>query len=182
MRKFVPVLLTLLAVSASAQTLDKPTRVSFFLSNFALGWSEGGGSFLDSGVGIALERRFSRRWSAELAVSREEHDVQPSFFNPAVYELRTYPVDAVVRYSFLDVHTQWRPYVGAGVRYVGAPDEPPGILIEYDNQVSPEIVAGVEFNGGESWSLHAGARQLVREHEPDFDDWFKISIGVGWRF
>lgn len=181
MRKFVLVLLALLAVSASAQTLDKPTRVSLFVSNFAFGFSEGGGSFLDSGVGLALERRFSRRLSAELAVSTEEHEVQPyGFFNPTRFELRTYPVDAVVRYSFLDVHTQWRPYVGAGARYVGAPDEPPGI--EYDSQLSPEVVAGVEYNGGQSWSLHAGARQLIRDQAPDFDDWFKVSVGVGWRF
>jgi outer membrane protein W len=180
MRKFVLVLLTLLAVSASAQTLDKPTRVSLFVSNFALGFSESNGSFLDGGVGVALERRFSRRWSAELAVATEKHETQPYLFNPASFELRTYPIDAVVRYSFLDVQTRWRPYVGAGARYVAPPDEPPGV--QYDPQFSPEFVAGVEFNGGESWSLHAGARQLIRDQTPTFDDWFKLSVGVGWRF
>jgi outer membrane protein W len=182
MRKIVLVLLAvLLTVSASAQTLDKPTRVSFFVSNLGFGWSEGNGSSFDAGVGVALERRFSPRWSAELALAREEHETQPyGFFNPATFELRTYPIDAVVRYSFLDVNTPWRPYVGAGARYVAAPDEPPNI--EYENQLTPEVTAGVEFNGGASWSLYAGARQLIHDQTPVFDDSFKIAIGFGWRF
>ncbi|HEV7240984.1 MAG TPA: OmpW family outer membrane protein [Thermoanaerobaculia bacterium] len=182
MRKSVLVLLALLlAVSASAQTLDKPTRISFFISNLAFGWSEGNGSAIDAGVGVALERRFSRAWSAELAVATETHETQPyGFFNPARFDLRTYPIDAVVRYSFLDVHTQWRPYVGAGARYVTAPDEPPNI--EYDNQLTPQIAAGVEFNGSESWSLQFGAKQLIHEQSSVFDESFKLSIGVGWRF
>ena len=180
MRKIVLVLPLLLAVSASAQTLDKPTRLSFFVSNLALGWSEGNGSTFDAGLGVAIERRFSRRWSGELAVSTEKHEIQPRLFDPTTYDLRTYPVDAVLRYSFLDVRTEWRPYAGAGLRYVAAPDAPPGIA--YENQLSPEITAGVEFNGGESWSLHAGAKQLIREDSSAFDDWFKISLGVGWRF
>ena len=181
MRKLVLVLLTLLAASASAQTLDKPTRVSVFLSNFAFGYSEGGGSFFDNGVGVALERRFSRRWSAELAIATEQHEVQPSFFNPAVYELRTYPIDAVVRYSFLDVHTQWRPFVGAGARYVAAPDEPVQ-FVEYENELMPEITAGVEYNFGESLSLLAGVKHAIANDTPVYDDSFKVQIGVGWRF
>ncbi len=179
MRKLVLVLLAVLvAVPASAQTLDKPTRVSFFVSNLAFGWSEGSGSFFESGFGVALERRFSRRWSAEVSVATEEHDIQPSFFNPTVYHVRTYPIDAVVRYSFLDVHTQWRPYVGGGVRYVSAPEDVP---FEYEDQLSPEIAAGVEFNGGESWSLTAGAKHAIGD-EKIYDHAFKIAIGFGWRF
>ena len=181
MRKIVLVTLAaLVAVSASAQTIDKPTRVSVFISNLIFGWSEGNGSALDAGVGLALERRFSRRWSAGLSVATEKHETQPYFFNPTTYDLRTYPIDAVVRYSFLDLHTQWRPYIGAGMRYVGAPDEPPNI--EYDDQLTPQFNAGVEFNSGESWSLLLDAKQLLHEQTPVFDDSFKISIGVGWRF
>lgn len=179
MRKLVLVLLALLlAVSASAQTLDKPTRVSFFVNNLGFGWSEGSGSFFEAGFGVALERRFTRRWSAELSVGTETHELQPFLFNPTVYDVRTYPVDAVVRYSFLDVHTQWRPYVGAGVRYVAAPDDVP---IDYGDQLSPEIAAGVEFNGGESWSLQAGVKHALGDDKV-YDDAIKIAIGVGWRF
>ena len=178
MRKLVLVLLAvLLAVSASAQTLDKPTRVSFFVSNVVLGE----GSAADAGIGLSIERRFSRAWSGEVSIGTETHEVQPyGFFNDTRFDLRTYPIDAIVRYSFLDVHTQWRPYVGVGARYVGAPDEPPNI--QYDSQFTPQVAAGVEFNGSESWSLQMGAKQLISEQNADFDDWFKLSIGVGWRF
>ena len=182
MRKLVLVLLAgLLAVSASAQTLDKPNRVSVFVTNPGVGWSDSNGTAWDAGYGLAIERRFSRRWSAELAISAEQHEVQPyGFFNPTRFELRTYPIDAVARYSFIGVHTRWRPYVGAGARYVAAPDEPPNV--EYENQFSPQVAAGVEFNGGESWSLMFGVKQLVRDQTDDFDEWFKVSIGAGWRF
>lgn len=159
---------SLLAVSASAQTLDRPNRVSLFLSNVALGWSEGGGSFLDAGYGLAYERRFSRAWSAELAVAVQDQA-----------DAETYPFDAVARYSFLSVRTRWRPYAGAGVRYVAAPSEQLGV--RYDNQLAPEIVAGVDFNPVESWSLRVDAKQTLGNSYP-YDEPFKLSVGVGWRF
>jgi Outer membrane protein beta-barrel domain len=169
MRKLVLVLITLLAVSASAQTLDRPNRVSFFLSNVGFGWSEGGGSFWESGYGAAYERRFSRAWSAELAmtVQRDSNDAE------------TYPFDAVVRYSFPNVRTRWRPYVGAGVRYVAAPIEPRGE--HYENQLAPEIAAGVDFNPVQSWSLRFDLKQTIGNTYA-YDEPFKVSIGAGWRF
>ena len=97
MRKLVPVLL-LLAVSASAQSVDKPTRISVFMSNPGVGWSSSNGSAWEAGYGVALERRFSRKWSAELALATEQHETRPYLFNDATFELRTYPVDALVRY------------------------------------------------------------------------------------
>ena len=102
MRKFVLVLLAILAAaSASAQTLDQPTRISVFVSNPS-SWSEGSG--LGAGYGVAIERRFSKAWSAELAVGSERHKVQPSFFNPTTYTLRTHPIDLLARYSFAGTH------------------------------------------------------------------------------
>lgn len=182
MRKLVLVLLVLLlAVSASAQSLDKPNRISVFMTNPGVGWSDRNGTAWDAGYGVALERRFSRVWSAELSVAAEKHETQPyGFFNPTTFELSTYPIDALVRYSFTSVHTRWRPYVGAGARYVAAPDEPPGV--EYENQLTPEVAGGVEFNGGESWSLTFNVKQLIEEQSSEFDGMFKVSLGVGWRF
>lgn len=177
MRKFVLVFLAFLAaVSASAQSLDKPTRISVFVSNPSA-WSEGTGG---AGYGVAVERRFSRAWSAEFAVAAEEHEVQPFFFNPTTYKLRTHPIDLVARYTFPGGHLRWRPYIGVGARYVAAPDEPP--TLNYENELSPEVTGGVEFNGGESWSVRFDLKQLVRNDASDFDEWLKISIGVGWRF
>jgi outer membrane protein W len=178
MRKLVPVLL-LLAVSASAQTIDKPTRVSFFVTNPGLG-NDGDGGVLDGGVGLALEHRFSRKWSAAIDVAREVHDYQPRFFDPTTIEFRTYPVDVLARYSFQSAHTRWRPYMGAGVRYVSAPDAPSGA--KYDDEVWPELAGGVELNAAESWSLLFEAKGLVVNDIPEYDELLKVSIGFGWRF
>ena len=180
MRKFVLVLLMVLAVSASAQTVDKPTRVSLFLTNPGFGWSEGGGGFFDAGVGVALEHRFTSRWSVEVEVAREEHDHQPSIFDPMVIEFRTYPIDAFVRYSFQSSHVRWRPFIGVGARYVSAPGEPQGA--DYDSQLSPEIGAGVEWEAGDSWSVVLDAKALTRNDVPNWDELIKISAGIGWRF
>jgi hypothetical protein len=179
MRKSVLVLLAvLLAVSASAQTIDKPTRVSFFITN--PGFENGDGGTFDAGVGFALERRFSRKWSAAVEVAVEKHEYQPSFFDPTTYDFRTYPIDVFARYTFQSVRTRWRPYVGVGARYVSAPDEPPGA--DYDSQLSPEIAGGVEFNAAESWSLTLDAKSLARSDVPHWDELFKVSLGIGWRF
>lgn len=168
MHKSVLMLLTLLAASASAQTLDRPNRVSLFLSNVAFGWSEGGGSFLDAGYGVAYERRFSRAWSAELAVSVQEVD-----------DTRTHPVDALARWSFPNVRTRWRPYVGAGVRFLESPQEPRNVT--YEELLLPEVAAGVDFNPAESWSLRFDVKQVFGD-VPEYDDAFKVSAGIGWRF
>jgi outer membrane protein W len=178
MRKLVLVLLAVLAaVSVSAQTLDKPTRISVFGSN-PFYWSEGNG--MGAGYGVAIERRFSNAWSGELAVGSETHRVQLGFFNPTRYELRTHPIDVVARYSFAGAHLRWRSYVGAGARYVAAPEEPPNR--EYDNELSPQVSAGVEFNSEGSFSLRFDLKQLVQEDSSDFDEWLKFSIACGWRF
>lgn len=168
MRKSVLVLLMLLAASASAQTLDRRNRVSLFLSNVAFGWSEGGGSFWDAGYGVAYERRFSRPWSAELAVSVQEVD-----------DTRTHPVDALARYSLAGVRTRWRPYVGAGVRFLESPEEPRNVV--YNEVLLPQVAAGVDFNPAEAWSLRFDVKQAFGG-VPVYDDAFKVSAGVGWRF
>jgi hypothetical protein len=169
MRKLLPALVaSLLAVSASAQTLDRPNRVSVFLSNISGGWSEEGGSFLDAGYGVAYERRFSRAWSGEIAATVQEQE-----------NARTYPFDLLARYSFQDVRTRWRPYVGGGVRFVSAPTEPRGVL--YENIIAPEIAAGVDFNPAEAWSLRFDLKHSLGNSYA-YDDAFKASLGVGWRF
>lgn len=178
MRKFVLVFLAVLAAaSASGQSLDKPTRVSVFVSN-PTSWNEGSAN--GAGYGVAVERRFSRMWSMELAVASEKHEVQPFFTNPTTYELSTTPIDLVGRYSFQVRHLRWRPYIGAGVRYIAAPDEPPNQ--HYENELTPEVTGGVEYNGGESWSVRFDLKQLIRDSLPDYDEWIKGSIAVGWRF
>ncbi|HUR80199.1 MAG TPA: outer membrane beta-barrel protein [Thermoanaerobaculia bacterium] len=162
-------LLALWAVPAAAQSLDRPNRVSAFLSNIAGGASEDGGGFFNAGFGLAYERRFTRTWSAEFAATMQ-HQANAD----------TYPFDAALRYTFPNVHTRWRPYAGAGVRYVAAPGpEPRGEI--YDNQIAPELVIGVDYNAAESWSLRADAKHTLGNTYA-YDDPFKLSLGIGWRF
>ncbi len=176
MRKIVLVLL-LLAVSASAQVPDQPTRLSLFITNPGFA---GSGAPFDAGIGLALERRFSPHWSVELQAAREQHEYQPSIFRPDLIEFRTYPVDAFVRYSFVSTHVRWRPYIGVGARYVSAPEEPQGA--DYDSKLSPQIAGGIEWEAGDSWSLMAEAKALTRSDVPNWDELFKVSVGIGWRF
>lgn len=166
-------------VSASAQSLDKPTRLSVFISPGA-GWNRGSGIVADGGYGVSLERRFSRVWSAEISVAAEQHETRPYLFDPTVFKLDTHPVDLIVRYSFKDLHTTWRPFVGAGVRYVAAPDAPPGR--EYDDELSPEVAGGAEFNFGEAWSAQFELKLLARNETSVFDEPVKASVAIGWRF
>jgi outer membrane protein W len=174
MRKFVLVLL--LAVSVSAQTPDKTTRVSLFLTNPGFQGNE----FLDAGVGVALEHHFTPRWSVELEAAREVHDYQRSIFNPTVIEFNTYPIDVFGRYSFQSTHEAWRPFLGIGARYINAPDEPEGA--DYDTQMSPEIGAGIEWKATDSLSLVFDAKAITRTDAPHWDELLKIQASIGWRF
>jgi outer membrane protein W len=161
-----------LAVTVSAQTVDKPTHRSS--SRIPLRLSEGNGAVFDAGVGVALEHRFTPRWSMELEAAREVHDYQPSFFDPTVIEFLTYPVDGFVRYSIQTTNVRWRPFLGAGARYVSAPNEPAGA--QYDSELSPEIGAG------DSLSIVFDAKALAQNDVPHWDELLKVSVGVGWRF
>src|SRR5512145_560498 len=90
----------LLVVPAFAQTLDQPSRLSLFLTNPGGGWTEGGGTTFEAGFGVAYERRFTRTWSGEASLSFEHYESQPDLFDDTTFDLETYPVDLVARYSF----------------------------------------------------------------------------------
>lgn len=174
MRKFVLVLL--LAVSASAQMPDKATRVSLFVTNPG----SQGGNLLDSGVGVALEHRFTPRWSIALDAAREQHEYQPCFFCDERIKFKTYPFDLFGRYSFQSTHLAWRPFIGIGARWVRAPHEPEGA--DRDNRIVPEIGAGVEWMATDSLSLVFDAKAVVDNDVPNWDELLKIQVGAGWRF
>ena len=176
MRKFVLVLL--FAASVSAQTPDQATRVSLFVTN--PGFQDSGGGVLDAGVGLALEHRFTPRWSIELEVAREKHEYQPCFFCDERIPFHSYPIDAFWRYSFQSTHEAWRPFIGIGARWVRAPEEPEGA--DRDNRITPEIGAGVEWMATDSLSILFDAKAVVDNDVPNWDELLKIQAGVGWRF
>jgi hypothetical protein len=149
----LPLLLVLLlSIPAAAQA----NRISVFGSN-------------GDGYGVAYERRLSRSWSLELASTLQ---------NQA--DAETYPFDLIAHYNFPNLQGRWRPYAGIGARYVAAPgNEPRGEI--YDNQIAPEVAAGINFIASEHFDVHAEAKHTLG-NTYRYDDPGKITLGIGWRF
>lgn len=177
----------LLALSLVALPLfgqDRTNRVSLFISNPVFGWSEPGGSDWRAGIGIAFEHRFTPRWSAEVSAAREEHTEHLHIIHPGgttairEHELVSYPIDVTARHHFFTPHTRWRPYAGAGVRWVNAPES---FVAPLDDRISAQLVGGVDFNLTPQWSLRVDVKQLLRGDAPH-DESFKVSMGAGYRF
>jgi outer membrane protein W len=178
------VLLVALALPLAAQSTDRPTRVSVFLSDFGWTYSEGAGSDMSGGFGVALEYRLRRAWSAEIAIAAEEHSETVTSIGPAGVTLsridvRSWPVDATGRYHFLGVRTRWRPYVGAGVRFV---PEPEVSGFAYESRLSAQALTGVDYSVNEALSVRFDFKRLLRTDSAIYDNVNKISLGVGWRF
>ena len=169
----VLVALLLLAIPLGAQ--ERANRLGLFLSQptFDSTGAEG------DGFGISYERLFTERWSLELAVSREEYTDTGIFPGTAEFEVESYPVDATVRFTFETPSRHWRPFLGAGARWVDPSDNP---RLEVDNRLSGQIVGGVDFQFGEWWYLRGDAKILLRLYDESYDNVLKLSLGGGVRF
>jgi outer membrane protein W len=115
------------------------------------------------GFGAAFSRTITPNLSAQLSVASEEHYsygyyfIGPDIKRPLTPQtLRTFPLDLAVRYHWLN-DTRWKPYMGAGLRYVGVPhNADPGF--RYHNHLNPEIVGGVELRLRPNLGLTLDAR------------------------
>jgi outer membrane protein W len=171
MRVFVALLL--LAIPVAAQ--ERANRIGLFLSQptFDSTGAEG------DGFGLSYERHFTERWSAELAVSREQYTDTGIFPGTAEFEVEAYPIDATVRFTFETPSRHWRPFMGAGARFVDPSDNP---RLEVDNRLSAQIVGGVDFQFGERWYLRGDVKALLRLNSEPYDSVLKLSLGGGLRF
>lgn len=192
MRKHIAVAVTLLlfAVSAFAQEktegLQQGTfRVFAFGSNFGYTQSDSVGSNWHGGYGLGLEYRFRDRWSAEISVAQEESH-GPTFTTRypdgtvfiGSHSLTNHPVDVVGQYHFI-TRSAWKPYVGAGARYVrdeGAP------FVDRGDRLSAQLVGGIYYNVTPRVALRLDLKRLLRTDSTGYDDGRKVSIGVGWAF
>jgi hypothetical protein len=175
----VVVLVHALATVALAQQ----NEVALFISN--LQPDRGGG-----GYGVSFHRTWTPRFSTGISIAAEEPAVVGCVgsiltqLTCTEVDLRTYPVDLTGRFHFIN-DTRWKPYIGAGVRYVAAPDVTPEevqLLREsYSDQLNPEIVGGLVFRVTPSFAINAEVKGLFRNPE-DYDSLFKASAGVSWRF
>jgi outer membrane protein W len=183
MRTLITGLLISLLISSAALAQQK-NGFSLFVSDvsFISGAHE---SHWYGGVGVAWDRMITPHLSGQLAFAAEQHRTYPYLVGgsgeilPIVArDVRTYPIDLAARYHFLNT-ARWKPYVGLGLRYVGAPQA--DARFRYKSHVSPQIVGGVAFAVRPTWSLVLEGRQLLSDHG-SYDPMFKASVGVSWHF
>jgi hypothetical protein len=147
-----------------------------------------GGYRAGSGYGAAFSESWTPRFSTAIAIGVEDATVcvGGSFLERPCTEigLQTHPIDVSGRYNFLN-DTRWKPYFGAGLRYLPAPDltaeERIAVGHPYSTHLSPEVVGGIEFVVTPSFGITVEGKQVVGHKEP-YDALFKVSAGLGWRF
>lgn len=173
--------LLLAALPSFAQ--QRPFRLSVFASDPGFTHSESSGTDVSGGIGAALEYRWNEQWALELSVVREEHTVGIARIGDGGVvhfdrrEVRAYPVDLIAQYQFLTM-SRWKPYLGAGLRYVSGQTTP----FDKGHYLSPEISGGVHFMITPALSLRFDAKQRIGDDDTAFDSAFKPSVGFGWKF
>jgi outer membrane protein W len=209
-------LLSLCAFTVSADDLRQGSKqLSLFVTDPSFTESSSTGSNVSGGTGLAFSYVFARQWSAQLSVAAQEHKevitrfttilVDPqtgtTVFAPVttVEKVHTYPVELLARYHFLN-GSRWTPFLGAGVRYVQAPDGayglpaaippptiggPPTFFSNgptYHDRTSAEVAGGVALRITPAVSLDIEARRLLRSEGVRYDPINRAVIGVSWRF
>lgn len=137
------------------------------------------------GVGVAFERMFSERLALQGAIAYERHRTYPylveddgSITQVEARRLNIVPIDLTARYHFVN-DTRWKPYIGLGAHYVAAPNV--DRRFRYQNHLDGAVDGGTTFLLTPSFGLLLNARMLVGDREP-YDEQFKISAGLSWRF
>lgn len=202
MRRFaVSLALILAATTASAADPEAgKTQFSIFTSNLGYSWSRNHYSARTGGLGLAISHAFTRNWGLELKVADEKHYggtlTYTNWSTPPAVTYRTFhatPVDLLARYQFPN-SSRWTPYVSAGVHHVFAPTMT-DTLLRQDAQgnVTPfqrtsvssrtigEVGAGTSLRITPHFGLRFDVNTLVGPGRY-YDDTFRPSIGVNWRF
>lgn len=173
MRKVIVALAVLIASSAFAQQKNE----------LAL--------FHAEGPGVAFSRMVTPNISAQLAVAWERHQSYPYVVTPTgafvpvdAVRFRTHPIDLSVRYHWLN-DTRFKPFVGIGARYVGAPnisvDSNVVRRFDYRSHFGPEIVGGMSFQLTKSLGALIDGKAYFGDRE-SYDNPWKTSLGLVWRF
>lgn len=202
------------SLAANADDLRAGTKqFSIFISDPSFTESSSRGSDVSGGTGIAFSYALTRQWSAQLSISAQEHRTYVTRFTSLVTlpdggttlvpvttseKVNTYPVELLGRYHFTN-ESRWTPFLGAGVRYVGAPDVPPSLPIfvpgigntpgttfstgpGYHNRLSGELAGGVSLRITKAVSLDLEARRLLRSEGVNYDPVNRGVIGVSWKW
>jgi outer membrane protein W len=197
MRKTIVVAVWLLFIvtSAFAQQSSRSNAVSVFVSDLSIGSSSASGAKLDSSAyGASFDHKFTDRFSAEVSVSSQRSRRVVRTFGPGsaptfgVDSTRLYPIDANVTYH-LPTHSRWKPYIGAGLRYVNDTFQGYqglGRTAFYRNAVhtiDPEISGGITLQFNRTLGLRLDAKQVLGSNRSDVaDPELKASAGLSFRF
>jgi outer membrane protein W len=193
MRKSMIVAISLLfvVVSAFAQQPGRSNAVSVFVTDTELGGSSTSGTRFGADFGAALEHMFNDRVSAEVSVTSQRSHSNVTTFSPAgtptfsTRSDRLYPIDANVSYHFF-TDSRWKPYLGAGLRYVSDTVRGDGMLSASrftTRTTDPEVSGGITFQFRPALGLRFDAKQIVGSSRSTIaDPKFKASVGLSLRF
>jgi outer membrane protein W len=193
MRSPIVVAASLLFVVASAfaQQSSPSNTVSVFVSDLSISYGSQSGTNFDAGYGLAFNHMFNSHLSGEVSVTSQQFRRYVSTFSvpgPAThgsYNDTLYPIDANVSYHFL-TDSRWKPYVGAGLRYLNNTFVGSGPLGQYrisSRTLDPEISGGVTFQFRPNLGLRFDAKQIVGNSNSVLGDAaFSGSVGLSVRF
>lgn len=192
MRKSIIIAVSLLFVVGSAFAQDvRPNTVSVFVSDFTASHTSSSGTNVDAAFGAAFGHMFNRHLGAELSVTSQPAQRYVANFiggqpvSESSYTVKLLPIDAIVSYHFL-TDSRWKPYVGAGARYLSNSVRQTTPLGNYrftNISVDPEISGGVIFQFRPALGLRFDAKQVLGSRDyVRGDSAFSGSIGLSFRF
>ncbi len=168
---------------APAAFAQRENNFSVFLYQAGVSSSESGRHWYGN-YGAAFESSLTSHFSAQLSVGSEQHRSYPYVVDETGYinqvtpvRFRTYPIDLTGRFRFVN-DTRWKPYIGAGARYVAAPHV--DSMFGYTNRLTPELVGGVVYQL-RHFGIVVDGKVLLGDHQY-YDSAFKTSFGLNWRF
>ncbi len=172
------ILLLLVSPTLFAQS----NRVSIYAANPGLFGGDGFGTHYTGGAALSLSHFWTPRFSTELVAAAERDYDGYVLFNRdgSVRESQelgytTYPIDLLAQYHFR-TDWRWRPYVGAGMRYVNRP-----ATFMNGTKLAAEIEGGVLFMLKPRLAIVFDGR-LAAAQSVRWNPSFKPSVGLGWRF
>jgi outer membrane protein W len=172
---FVAVLMCAVAASA-ADPSSGATQLSVFTSNLAFGQSSTTGSQSRGGIGLALSRAWTPRWSTEISVAAERHRDAYGLFSSV------FPVDLTAQYRFTN-GSRWTPYLNAGFRYVSSPAHSNvNPTFGGADRNSPEVGAGTTLRLTPRLGLRFDMTRLLRNDSVLYDPLTRGSVGLSWKF
>lgn len=193
MRKSIVLAASLLFVVASAfaQQSSQSNTVSVFVTALSVSHSDQSGTDFDASYGVAFNHMFNRHLSGELSVTSQRIRQSVSTFGTAgppvfaIYSDTLYPIDANVSYHFL-TDSRWKPYVGAGVRYLNSTTYGSSSFGNYRNtshSIDPEVSGGVTFQFRPNLGLRFDAKRIIGNNNSVLGDRvFSGSVGLSLRF